>query len=628
MPLELDAEELSSLDGHTRVEGEAIVKLLQHYNADVASTTVDEIPASSMDTFNAQLQRVKSSTPPFNRLLVMHVNALNKDYNGERNHYVGLLIEKRVGAGGGYTVQYIDPMSHEMNPTIREIITTELGDIPITEYTGKLQYAVKEEVGFREGDNDHDCGPMLAYLLTLAAHDRELPALGEEEVERSKLIGQGLRTIFLGDNGKEIGVSTNIANLSLSDIEARVSAVIAPSSTLLASKGATIAVHSGDILSSVLRDSEHLLTRTSANPDLISRRLDSLARLITGRDVCAAVAFDGERILFANNNNNNTLLENPGYSERSVARNVFLLLSYIAKNNLTQAQIDSSPIPQIMENLVSTAVQEYRLGSKRVSAADLALYEARIRRDINKLVNSLAIDGDRTKKFPENIREAFKRGIEGSVEFVPGREVIISDKSTGKEEDRSIIVHAEMAILDRVITPDAILVRDEDVATGRKPFYVGITMLCCRDCRNAIVAFNEVSGKTPVPVTGSSPPRIDDVTFHTIGTRGQHLMQFPWGPPRFFELRPAIRAKYEEIVRKLSRRRSVEPGKPLSADLSGSDSEPNHTTISIRRSAAESSTHSYLEELRSLLAATSVRSGPQAPAPAAGTHERSLERKK
>jgi hypothetical protein len=38
-----------------------------------------------------------------------------------------------------------------------------------------------------------------------------------------------------------------------------------------------------------------LIIRKSYNPDMVSRRLDSIARLITGMDTCAAVAFDGEK---------------------------------------------------------------------------------------------------------------------------------------------------------------------------------------------------------------------------------------------------------------------------------------------------------------------------------------------
>ncbi len=678
MPLELNPLETSSLAPGIQIEGAAIRKLLQHYNQqdnvqvhlehrsrEELVHTLDEI--ASDEIASAADPAASGKT----HLIVINVNSLHKGFDpGNQSHYVGIIINKPAGAGavgGQYTIQYIDPMSHSINKDIERTIKTHLrldDRVSVNPYRGSLQIArVSAEEGRIVG-NDVDCGVMLTYLMTKASHNQGLPsgAFSGDLVMESRLIGEGLRTIFLGDNGKEPEVSTNIVDLSLSDIRARAPSARAtadlpvenagrgisgrellaargatmatlPEDTmhstsdhalaLLADKGATIAALSGEVNNSILRDSSSLLKRTSANPDVVSRRLDSLARLITGRDVCAAVAFDGERILFANNNNNNSLLENHEHPERSIARNVFLLLSYIAKNDLTQSQIDSSEIPEIMENLVSTAVREYKKGFKRIPE-DLPLYETRVRRDINKLVNSLAVDGDETRRFPRSIREAFKRGIEGGVEFVPGREVSIRDSSTGKEEDRRVIVHAEMAILDRIITSDDILVSDKEVTAGRKPLYVGITMLCCRDCRNAIVAFNEVSSQTPVSATGSSPPKIQDASFHTIGTRGQHLMQFPWGSPRFFELRPAIKAKHDEIVRRLSRRHSVEPGKPMSADLSDSDPESDHTTISIRRSSA----HSSLDGLRSLLAATSVRSVSQAPRPGTGTHERHSGRKK
>lgn len=132
-----------------------------------------------------------------------------------------------------------------------------------------------------------------------------------------------------------------------------------------------------------------------------------------------------------------------------------------------------------------------------------------------------------------------------------------------------------MAILDRVIDKDRMRTSDEEVVKGHKPLYIGLTMLCCKECRNAVVAFNEVSAEG-VKSGGVSTELVKDLSFQMVGVRGQHLLQFPWGPPEFFERRPAIAKKYAEITANQKSKGMVVPENPLFADNSHSDPEIDH----------------------------------------------------
>jgi tetratricopeptide (TPR) repeat protein len=214
MPLELTAEEVSSLHPKVQIDGSALTKLLIHYNR---SATVYDI-ASSIEALKVQLERIKEN-PIGKRLIVLHVSALDRGYEGVRNHYVGLVIERGVGAGGIYQVRYIDPMGRYIDGRIQAIITDKLGIGDIDCYRGRLQYAEEVSTGgvrsFKEGHNDYDCGPILIYLLTKAIYTEELPSLANLEegagVRESIRIGKELRDIFLGDNGKRIEDSVDLA---------------------------------------------------------------------------------------------------------------------------------------------------------------------------------------------------------------------------------------------------------------------------------------------------------------------------------------------------------------------------------------------------------------------------------
>lgn len=301
--------------------------------------------------------------------------------------------------------------------------------------------------------------------------------------------------------------------------------------------------------------------RESRNPDLINRRLDSLARLVVGNTACAAIAFDGDKILVANNSNecHNLMLS------------LFAFFKDVADSNCTIEEIkNNSLLQQRLNDLESLAINEH-IG--RVTRNERELYRQAISKDIRKIVSSLAIDGDENKKFSHAFRDALSRGLDnGGVEFIPGAEVIIMDKSTGTLKETRVIIHAEMAILDSVISTGKLNVQES--AVREQSFYIGTTMLCCRDCYKAVAALNDVSN-----LNKSSDKAMISDQAQLINTRGEHLIQFPWGEPQFFAILPEVKDKYKKIGEQTKFHSGIQL-----ADASDSDPE---ITLEVKISAAD-----------------------------------------
>lgn len=220
MPLELDAEEIASLEGTTQIAGSAVRKLLEHYNQDVNARVHLEL--GTKEALRHRLDDIKNSHTASGKkhLIIIQVNSIEKGFHpGDQGHYVGLVIDKPAKAGVGaepYKIQYIDPMSHGINPAIKGLIIGKIGVVEIEEYKGGIQYA--RVAGGEVTGNNHDCGAMLVYLITRVAHNQALPSLplGGDRTYNSKQIGGDLRSLFKNDNNK--GTKT--------DLEARLFGVI------------------------------------------------------------------------------------------------------------------------------------------------------------------------------------------------------------------------------------------------------------------------------------------------------------------------------------------------------------------------------------------------------------------
>jgi hypothetical protein len=102
-------------------------------------------------------------------------------------------------------------------------------------------------------------------------------------------------------------------------------------------------------------------TAASSPPEqeesLENRRLDSIARVITGGDICAAVLFDGENIKVANNTNNDSNLIKKSFSLfRELIDNRF---EFTENNEITIDEETSHRIKEIEDH--SVAEYEARL---------------------------------------------------------------------------------------------------------------------------------------------------------------------------------------------------------------------------------------------------------------------------
>ena len=241
---------------------------------------------------------------------------------------------------------------------------------------------------------------MIVYLITKAAHNQELPILPEAEnkVKESKAIGRRLRRKYKSDNGKKISDSTDLVNLKLDDLASsrNDSAIASVAEKEFASVDiSSSAAVKGDWILRDNDDSQKVILRESYNPDMVSRRLDSIARLITGSDICAAVAFDGQNILYSNNSGN----------QNDISKNVFKLLSDVAKGEMTIESIASNKELNRQIELIAKTGAHQMAESKKTrkgrQGKDILKkqYETTLLKDIKKVVSSLARDSN--EKFPE-----------------------------------------------------------------------------------------------------------------------------------------------------------------------------------------------------------------------------------
>lgn len=312
------------------------------------------------------------------------------------------------------------------------------------------------------------------------------------------------------------------------------------------------------------------------------RRLDSIARLITGNTTCAAVAFDGENLLVTNNRNqlNNT------------AWNFFNFISEVASNPQSLANIkQDKTLGRNMGRFIEEAITEYKTRDGW-REKDVEEFERRISRDILKVVYSLATDSIRP--LPANIKNALATK---NIDFV------INNKKA---------VHAEMTILDALVNSSSSFnTKDPDVNVGKKALYIGITKLCCKNCHDAITAFNNVSRKSNqskyleeesrTTSTKAAASEADDnqaigasiisVTesqennssaIH-IDARGAHLTQYSWIDPNFFDRCGDVKAEYQMIQESPKSKKAGQSRRQAADDSASSpelsDSDTQNSTV-------------------------------------------------
>ncbi|MEQ9116520.1 MAG: nucleic acid/nucleotide deaminase domain-containing protein, partial [Rickettsiales bacterium] len=317
--------------------------------------------------------------------------------------------------------------------------------------------------------------------------------------------------------------------------------------------------------------------RVSKDPDLNSRRLDSIARIITGNTVCAAVAFDGRNILYSNNTKDNT----------ETTRKFFELLKDIAlysqhrKESCSRSRLSlSEDLQERADALFSRVIEESEevikskfSGKSAKRREHLRTQYARLYKDFNKVIDSLTTD-DPDKQLHPDIINALARGdakFIGSEEEYLGREGEGGEYVDGKDEELKSVdgggdLHAEMAILDHIVEEDRLNITPKMKESG-KPFYIGVSKLCCANCHHAIAALNS-------DLKDREGFRVAEI----VETRGEHLTSYGWREPEFFRKRPRVKEIYEGI----SREAPTLADTVHLADYSASDPDPIISASSTR----------------------------------------------
>jgi hypothetical protein len=219
------------------------------------------------------------------------------------------------------------------------------------------------------------------------------------------------------------------------------------------------------------------------------RRMDSIAWLVQGDAKCGAACFDGQKLLLATN------------KQISLATPVKELLINIASTaidlrqaktkeeiNKVQRKIDGSidnftkaytTIYTKFEKKINRRKKEEDEGYKYsiLNPKDGGEYLKRFNRAIEKVIDSIiaaAVNPASDRAIPSKLFEAIRNK---SITIIEGQE---TKDSKGND------IHAEMQVLQRLMT--------EPLQANAKPYYIGVSKLCCIKCEAVIDAVNEVLG--------------------------------------------------------------------------------------------------------------------------------------
>ena len=550
-----------------------------------AQTQLEHVDLLQASFRTATLQVIADGTPA---LIPIHLNG---------NHWAGAIVRRQ--ADGKVQVIYNDPRGDALETH---------------ENVDKLVAAVREiapdcnivDLKIRQQQNSNDCGPFTVdNLYRLFARRSELDNLTRDQIQEKGIL-------LIPENGDATNIRREQAKIVpelLVDVEEmdqeKASGVgidgdVVPANRRLDSIARLIA--GGDTCTAVCFDGKNLLVanNNNTNPCISSYFTffrDVLQLKLTLKQMASDQALNAKM---------NDLVElsieqylqqpqyrdidlrlqtidkiirgeiNPEERNAFVAREISILQENldkpaIANNKKVKVGIqsrleliqDAAADPVALVN----AMAEHRkvLLTRYPSEEEIAEMRYRLRRDVEKVISSLATDSDAKKRFTEGIREAIGR--------VGGAKILIVH---GEPKG----LHAEMVILDSIINRDgSVNVVDREVKEGRKVLYPGVSKLCCLDCHQAIEAFNRAheSKARVIEVVGES-----EVKAH-FATRGTHLKSYSgWIAPKFIEI-PDVAENLAKIktTPAVYRRRAEE------ADLSVSDSEITKYSPALRRQAKE-----------------------------------------
>lgn len=315
------------------------------------------------------------------------------------------------------------------------------------------------------------------------------------------------------------------------------------------------------------------------------RRLDSLARLIEGKGICAAVYFNGEKLLITSNALQST---SRSPEKNNIKKLINEVLGYYRLNLAIGAEL--CDITQLRE---------------KFSEQRIELFKEICVKYVHGQMGQAAITGcdEYISKFAEFVLTTLKDPIKDAkninlIEFekIIGQEV--TDVKVGMLFGAAIVIVPRLARdfrkLEHYFTGDGKSLLKEDPAIvqhGTKSHklhaemqviqdavnknnidrigYIGISKLCCLDCASVILAINLRNYQ-------NDEYQLDKE--FTILTRGQHDLCFTeWKMPEFLEKNELLKGQYCKVKEYIQNIKKNDSKKGHSSMVSANSDSPTTT---------------------------------------------------
>lgn len=254
----------------------------------------------------------------------------------------------------------------------------------------------------------------------------------------------------------------------------------------------------------------------------LNHRLDSLARIALGDDVCAAACYIKDSLYLTTNRNPSLEL-------------VEKMTSYMnsINNHTIQFLID---FKQNSEKAKSTCKNNITESFRKFITLIKSSSNHNIRNDVKKITDSII----RANLLPSD-EKAFEPGI---MQAIRNKRIVSIPKIEGRNktsEGTAYEIHAEMKILEELFRKRII----QNAVEKKEKIYVGITKKCCPNCTATIKAVNKVFGND-----------FDDIiVVETRNNNEGHNLDFGAGIPRFLTNDPQefhiLKKQQDELIKEI-----------------------------------------------------------------------------
>ncbi len=261
------------------------------------------------------------------------------------------------------------------------------------------------------------------------------------------------------------------------------------------------------------------------------RRLDSFARLLAAHSECVAVAIIQGKLYITANELHTTSGEN------KISKSIKKISSYFSKiaqgESITPEEradvfIEACASPSrfkvsIPEHVSLEIIAKEVLVGKNPTILELeALYHQEIEIASRAYSKFTKLHKDFTK---------LEEALNPTAEILLPKQLDTFKKGANILYEQPKQVHAEAQILDRVV--DLI---DNEQLKEEKDIYIGISKLCCLNCRCLIETANKIFEEKGIKVN--------------VLIRGNHDLSFGWNPPEKFKPGYKVTAKYTKTTQK------------------------------------------------------------------------------